>query len=224
MKRRGRRRAGRTPREKALQRRSRHRPAKTRILIVGEGRETESNYFRGLRLEPAVQQKFVIVVKKGKGGSCLAAVQRALTEAEKAMARGEEFDEVWCVFDVERAGQREQVIEAQTLARQCGICLAISNPSFEVWLLASFVRTRRSFADANEVIKELNKHWRRQWDQDYAKNDEQVYERLADRIRTAIANARTVREQDWAASAEIVDCNSATDVYRLVERLLGPLG
>ena len=32
---------------------------------------------------------------------------------------------------------------------------------------------------------------------------------------------RAVREEDWAASAEIVDCNSATDVYRLVERLLG---
>jgi hypothetical protein len=192
----------------------------TPILIVCEGRETEPNYFRGLCEEETVRQTFKVVVKKGKGGSGLAVVQQAITEFEKAVGRGEEFDQVWCVFDVEQAGQREQVIDARTLAERHQIRLALSNPSFECWLLAHFVRTKKVFADCDKVIEVLNKHWRREFKQDYGKNDEQLYARLANRTRTAIDNGRKVREQDWASSPDIVDCNSATEVYRLVEHLL----
>jgi hypothetical protein len=208
--------------EKTLQRRSRRRSEKTRILIVCEGKETEPNYFRGLRDEEVVRQNFSVVVQKGKGSSCVAVVEQAIAELEKAANRGENFDEVWCVFDVEQAGQREQVNKARTLASQHQIQVALSNPSFEVWLLAHFVRTKKFFADCDKVIAELNKYWRSEFKRDYEKNDEQLYTRLADRTRTAIANARKVREQDWASPSDIVDCNSATDVYLLVERLLGP--
>lgn len=223
MKRRRRRRGGkRTRGEKRLQRRSHHLPKKTRLLIVCEGRETEPNYFEGLRDEAAVRRSFSVVVQKGKGGSRLGFVQQAIAQQDKAAARNEHFDEVWCVFDVEQAGQQEQVVKARALADEHGIQLALSNPSFECWLLAHFIRTKKAFAGADKVIEELNKHWQSEFERDYEKNDEQLYTRLADRTRTAIDNARKVRKQDWASSPDIVDCNSATDVYRLVERLLGP--
>ncbi len=223
MKRRRRGRGGkRTPGEKPLRRRPRHRPEKTRLLIVCEGKETEPNYFRGLREEETVRQRFSVMVQEGKGGSCLAVVQQALAEQEKAAARWRAFDEVWCVFDVERIGQRHQVMKVRTLAGQHGIRLALSNPSFECWLLAHFVKTSRPFADSAKVIEALNKHWRTAFERDYEKNDEQLYARLRGRTQTAIANARSVRKQDRAFSSEIVDCNSATAVYVLVERLLAP--
>ena len=112
--------------EEALRRRSRHRPEKSRILIVCEGRETEPNYLDGLKKEQAVARDFIIEVKKGKGGSCLAVVQQAIAERDKGAARRKDFDEVWCVFDVERAGQRGQGSEARALAGQCEIQLALS--------------------------------------------------------------------------------------------------
>ena len=213
----------RTRGERALQRLSRHRPEKTRILIVCEGRETEPNYFRGLRDEEAVRQNVTVVVQRGKGGSCLAAVQQAIAELEKAAARGEDFDEVWCVFDVEQAS-RPQVIKARTLAARHAIRLARSNPCFECWLLAHFVRTKGSFAHCDEVIEQLNKHWRRQFGRDYAKNDEQLYTRLAGRTQRGLDNARMVRIQDWPSCPDILGCNSATDVYLLVDLLLTPSG
>jgi len=222
MTRRGRESGGKRPRgENTLRRRSRRLPQKTRILIVCEGRETEPNYFRGFRDEEAARQNFSVVVQKGKGGFCLAVVQQAIAEKEKAAARGENFDEVWCVFDVEQASQREQLSAAQTLAGKNEIQLALSNPCFEVWLLAHFIRTKKSFAGCDKVIKELNKHWRREFGQDYEKNDEQLYARLASRTRAATDNARNVREQDWATSPDVADCNSVTTVHLLVGRLLG---
>src|SRR5262249_31660826 len=153
-------------------RRSHHRPAKTRVLIVCEGRETEPNYFRGLREEEAVRQNFAVEVKKGKGGSCLMVVQQTIAEPDKAAARREEYDEAWCVFDVEQGGQGAQVSNARTLADRQGIRLAASNPSFEVWLLAHFVRTRRAFHNCDAVIEELNKHWQPAFGRNYQKNDE----------------------------------------------------
>jgi hypothetical protein len=208
-------------RAKVLQRRSRRRPEKARILIVCEGKETEPNYFRGLRDQEAVRQRFTVTVQKGKGGSCMAVVEQAVAEKQKAAARMESFDEVWCVFDVEQVGQRDQVIDAQTFAASHEIRLALSNPAFECWPLAHFVRTKRYFAYCHKVIEELNKYWRREFKTDYDKNDEQLYARLATRTGIAIDNSRKVREQDWASSLDIVDCNSATEIYLLVERLLG---
>jgi hypothetical protein len=209
-------------RRTGLKRRSFHRKEKARTLIVCEGKETEPNYFRGLRQEDAVRERFNVVIQTSKGGSCLAVVERALQEMNKATSRGEAYDDVWCVFDAEHASQKEQVIEAQSLATANGMRLAISNPSFEVWLLAHFLRTKRSFADCDRVIQELNKYWQREFNRDYDKTDERLYFLLANRTQTAIGNAQRVREQDWALSSDIVECNSATDVYLLVNRLLGP--
>src|SRR5438034_10846144 len=132
MKRRGRGSGGKKTRgEKTLQRRSRHRPEKTRLLIVCEGRETEPNYFRGLRDEEAVRERFVLEVRKGRGGSPMNAVEKAIEEIEKATKRGERFDEVWCVIDVEHTGQNFQLNQARVLAGRHQINLALSNPSFE---------------------------------------------------------------------------------------------
>ena len=98
MKRRGRGSGGkRTRGEKTPHRPSPQRSEKTRILIVCEGRETEPNYLHGLRDEEVVRQNFIVEVRKGKGGSSLAVVQQAIAERAKAAARGEDFDEVWCV-------------------------------------------------------------------------------------------------------------------------------
>jgi len=75
-----------------LRRRPGFRREKTRVLIVCEGRETEPNYFRGLRDEPAVRDRFVLEIRKGRGGSPTNAIQKALEDIDKAQKRGEQFD------------------------------------------------------------------------------------------------------------------------------------
>jgi hypothetical protein len=76
------------------------------------------------------------------------------------------------------------------------------------------------------VVGELNRHWQPTFDRDYEKNDKDVYAKLADRTRTAVDNARTVREQDHGNQNDVVECNSSTEVYRLVTQLLAepPVG
>ncbi len=73
---------GRKPRRLAPTQR-----ARKRVLIVGEGQETEHNYFSGLGADPRVKRVFVVLVKRGAGGSAADVVQIAQREIERDRKR-----------------------------------------------------------------------------------------------------------------------------------------
>ena len=203
--------------------RGRAKKRKSPILIVGEGRKTEPNYFRELRLEEFVKAKFAVEVKKGKGGSRCGIVQNAIKLREHS---DQDYDETWCIMDIEQLDteeKRRDFEDAGKLAEDNKIKLCLSNPAFEVWLLAHLTRTCRQFNNCDAVILELNKkkHWRTVSKVDYDKSDRNNYARIRKLTPTAIANAKAVREKDHQGKTDIADCNSATEVYKIVSKLLG---
>jgi hypothetical protein len=126
-------------------------------------------------------------------------------------------------MDVEVPGNKEHLADlakAITLSHKNGIVLYLSNPAFEVWLLAHFKRIAKSFIDCDAVITALNKHWRKSFRQGYKKNDRQIYTRLEDKTQDAITNAKWVRETHHCNEPNIVKCNSSTDFYKVVQKLL----
>ena len=204
-------------------RRPGRRPLKTLLLIVGDGEQSEPNYFRGLREEPAVREGFAIQVHGAAAGDPVSTVKSAIKEIERDRLSGYEFDAVYCVLDVEAEGENPLLPRARRLAAEHGIQVILSNPAFEVWLLAHFERTASPFQHAGAAIRRLNKHWRVQFSQSYEKADEALYPRLAGRTRTAIDNAKWVRAVHFAGRQDTAECNSATEVYGLVE-YLRPVG
>lgn len=110
------------------------------ILVVCEGEVTEPAYVEGFRLAHGATT--VRVQVESPGGDPKALVERAAAlrdkaelEARRARDRNLRFDEVWCVFDVDR---HQRLEEATREADRSGIRLAISNPCFELWLLLHF--------------------------------------------------------------------------------------
>jgi hypothetical protein len=202
-------------------RRSQRRPEKKTILIVCEGSVTERHYLDNLKRDDMVAQRFAVTVLKGRGGSRQQIVQRAVDRKNNHHA---DFDETWYLMDVERLEterSRQDLQAAIGLADQNHIKLCLSNPAFEVWILAHFIRSSRPFHDCAAVILELNRYWRPEFHIDYSKNDESIYMRIADRTTDAIANAKAVREGDHRDQRHLSDYNSATEVYRLVAKLVG---
>ena len=197
------------------------RPVKITILIVGEGQKTEPNYFRELKLEDNVTAKFSLTVKKGHGRSPGGVIEEALRYKLQAENRGEYYDEVWCVLDVEGPDKHESLERAVVVARRNDITLCLSNPCFEVWLLAHFVRRSRAYNDCDSVIVQLNNHWQRLCGQNYRKNDEHIYLRVSSLTQTAIENAKQVREIDHRDIINTAEANSSTEVYKLVSYLIG---
>ncbi|NQT88367.1 RloB domain-containing protein [bacterium] len=194
---------------------SRGRPVKTRILIVGEGK-TEKEYFYALKQEDGVHRHFAVTVKNAGGFGPEAVVKVAIRESGKS---SKEYDEVWCVLDVETRSHRESLNRAVALAKNNKnkkIKPVLSNPCFEVWILAHFEKTARAFIGCSAVEKVVNKHWKREFGQAYKKGDD-PFGKLVDRTAGAIANARWVRETHHKGESDTADCNSSTDAYRLVE-------
>jgi hypothetical protein len=207
-----RRRSGSSRRQHASRRR------KTTVLIVCEGRETERNYFDQLKRDEPTRQNFAITVKRGKGGSRQQIAQFAVDRRNDG---GDDYDHVWCVMDVESPEDLDAMRRALELLEANSISAALSNPAFEVWLLAHFEKTGKCFLNCDQVIAQLTKHWQTQFSADYDKADAQIYQRLAPLTEQAIANAKWVHETHHAPKSCIIDCNSATDVYRLVGPLRG---
>ena len=202
-------------------RRGQRRKAKRTILIAVEGKVTERLYFDALKRTDVVKEHCAVTIISGKGGSRLRIAEEAIGKRDDSEG---DFDEAWLVLDTERLTSAEAMADfrkAKTLAKKKGFSVAASNPSFEVWLLAHFTRSARQFADANAVISELTQHWRKTFNREYGKGDEAGLREITARTQDALLHARDVRQKHHGAKSDICDCNSATELYLLVERLLG---
>ncbi len=165
--------------------------------------------------------RFALTITEGPGQSARDIVDWAAKKREQAKRRMQEYDEVWCILDVETPDHRKTLEEALRTAQEHGIQVCLSNPCFEVWLLAHFEKTHKAFGDFNGVLRSLGKHWEKHFPNDYEKNDEDLFRKLSAFTDDAIANAKWVREKHHGLSKKVVDCDSSTDVYRLVEHLTG---
>ena len=192
------------------------------ILIQCEGQETEPNYLDALCRSPAIRDRFTITVKGGTGKVATAIINAAIQERNRQRTRGESYDEVWCVLDVEDRSRQDNLNQAISAAQKEGFTLFLSNPCFEVWLIAHFERISRAFLDGKQAEAHLERtHWRPNFGCDYNKNDPRVYERLSSRLDAAIANAEWVLEKHHQQGSS-KDANSSTDVYRLINVLRTP--
>ncbi len=200
-------------------RRGPSRPQKTTVLIVCEGKETERNYFDQLKRDEPTRRHFDITVKRGKGGSRQQVAQFAIDRKNDIDTN---FDQVWCVMDTEGPKEMDATRRALELLNANSITPALSNPAFEVWVLAHFEKTGTGFLDCDQVIDKLNGPWKNHFSADYDKADQRIYQRLSTFTDRAIEHAKWVHEHHHGLGKCIIECNSATDVYRLVGRLRAP--
>ena len=129
---------------------------------------------------------------------------------------------MWCVIDTEvpaNDGERRSLLNAVELAATENVNLALSNPAFEVWLLAHFKRTSQSFGSSRAARDELNIHWKQSFQKSYQKNADDIFSLLNDRVAKAIDYASKVRNVDHRGKSSIIDCNSSTDVFILAKML-----
>jgi hypothetical protein len=200
---------------------------KRRVLIVGEGRETEYNYFVGFRNLNGTQLDATatsLSVKRGKGGDPRAIVEHAVKEAGNFQPDPERGDRVFLLLDTEGQERVEDLPRAERLAEENGIEIVHSSPAFEYWLLCHFDDIPRSrFENCDAVIAELNKktRWKTVCKTDYAKADPDVFPRLAKRLDTARDQALKIDLHYLKSNDTVRRANPSTQVYELIAILVG---
>lgn len=115
-------------RQSTLRRRDAGRRSRVRLLIVCCGARTETQYLDSLRRHFPGSPIAMRVKSNVDSPSGLVAYAAKLRDQEAG-----QFDEVWCVFDVDDFAADVEV--AVVAAARAEISLAISNPCFEFWLL-----------------------------------------------------------------------------------------
>jgi len=144
----------------------------------------------------------VVVEVRQRG---VAPEQLVKTATEFVRRSPRDYDEVWCVFDVDQFDIREAVRRA----REREVNLAISNPCFELWLLLHFERCNSHLRDYEAVVVRLKRHL-----PDYDKAVD--FRHFEGRVATAVQNAKSLD-----ASGTDHDKNPSTSVWRLVETIVG---
>ena len=200
------------------ERRKRDIPVKRTVFVQGDGKETEFQYFMGLRQHPVVKSLVKLTTRPGVGRLPITAVTRVIDRLE---GRREVYDELYCVVDTEGNAESEDLQEAGVLAAKHNIELIRSHPSFEVWLLAHFDKDARIALNWQEAKDLLNPHWQKRMGREYDKADSAVRTGLADLTHQAIANARGIYQRVFNSDEVLSDDTCWTEVYKLVAHLLG---
>ncbi len=195
------------PRHK-FQRRVDERAKQPAILIVCEGTRTEFYYFRALKEDFSLRSVHI----KPIGRDPLSLVRAAAHEA-----RAQGINQVWCVFDHEFAPQNVQFAPAVVEAEDRGFRLAVSNPSFEFWLLLHYVPSTGQFDDNDQLEEALRARCPQ-----YEKNWKGCYEELRPLQPQAIANADLVLAHHQRTDPGTRFPHPSTNVHQLVQRLATP--
>ncbi|MEU4043462.1 RloB family protein [Streptomyces antibioticus] len=124
---------------KPLNRKTKEKPVNRKILVYFEGEVTERLYINGLR--KILRNRPVHIDPGNSNGEPLSLVRSAIKRA-KEVRRGDAYDDVWCLFDVETP-PHGSLASALSLASKNSVQCAVSNPCFELWLLLHAVPCQR---------------------------------------------------------------------------------
>lgn len=193
------------------------RQAPANYLIVCEGKKTEPNYFNGLKKK--INEKYgskvdVLIPNievKGTGMNTTSLVkytQKTVNHANKV------YGQVWVVFDKDDYNDEQFNLAIEN----CNYKVAWSNPNFELWLLSHFKKVNRCISK-DDVLQELSKEFQKNGLGDYAKNDEDIFNKVTSegKLHTAIRNCEYMEELNKCEQAS--QRNPMTKVYKIVDGL-----
>ncbi|MFE4975848.1 RloB family protein [Kitasatospora sp. NPDC056651] len=183
--------------ETSLSRRPGHRESRQRLLVVCGAKVTERDYLQGLKSSARNSAVSLKIVEHPRSPSQVVDHAALLRD----QARGE-YDETWCVLDVDQFVDLE---EAMAGARRKNIEVAFSNPCFELWLLLHFAEHSRQAHSYRELAPYLDQHFAAGYEKTGMK-----FARYEPHWRSAVNRAR-----ELAPSGDEHKVNPSTGMWRL---------
>jgi RloB-like protein len=174
------------------------RRVRRQVLVFSCGRRTEPAYLNGLQRGSDLAVALTVKHK------AVEPHRLVLAASDFARRHPDQYDEVWCVVDVDDY----DIGRAVRLAGQAGVQLALSNPCFELWLLLHHADCRAHCTGYDDVVSRLKKHV-----PTYDKSRLNFADYAAG-VRGAVKRAR-----DLDPTGADHRLNPSTSVWRLVERL-----
>jgi hypothetical protein len=184
------------------------------FLVVCEG-QTEEWYFNSFPVQTA------LVVAKGIGMS-----KYNLVEKARRMAKEADYDEVWCVFDLDFTpntnGQIEDFNKAVYVDNGKKFRCAYSNDAFELWIYLHY-----NYSEMNQLrgfyYEQISQYWSMNYERDGKSQtfSKTIYQRLKNDENASQENAISRAKQLFEIHRNNTPHlqNPVTTVFELVEKL-----
>lgn len=204
--------------QQALQRKAPCREPYDRVLIVCEGKKTETTYLADLKKDHGLSSANVIVAKNTEGSAPKNVVAQALRLYRESDA---DYDRVFCVIDRDEHPTFDGAIETVRQAADSGVPIEaiVSNPCIEVWFSLHFspystaaIIRRGNKSPGDCAVKKLKEHM-----PSYEKSITGLYDLLKPHMEQAINYAeRLLKHHDNVQG----DRNPSTQFHQLVTYLI----
>lgn len=189
--------------------------APANYLIVCEGKQTEPNYFNGLKKK--INEKYgnkidVLIPQievKGMGKNTKDLVKYT---SKFVNYSNKEYGKIWVVFDKDDYND-EQFDNA---IANCDYNVAWSNPNFELWLLLHF-RKVNNYISKDDIFEYLDKEFQRNKLGNYEKNADKIFEKVSKNngLIKAIENSKNLELLNNEVERPSKN-NPMTMVYKIV--------
>ncbi len=191
-----------------LYKKKKKRTVQNKILIVCEGEKTEPLYFKSF----PINYGEIEVKVAGIAMNTLSLVNKTIELKKNATKKGEEYNQIWCVFDKDSFPDSD-FDNAIKKAKAHNFRLGFSNEAFELWFLLHF-----EYYNYPMPRKDYEKKINEKINKKYKKNI-LIYKDILECQENAIDNAKRLYEQKLSERLPFSKCNPITTVFLLVEEL-----
>ncbi|MCK5848078.1 MAG: RloB domain-containing protein [Caldisericia bacterium] len=178
------------------------------IICEGKKRKSEYAYFSSFIKSLCFNEYRIKLVYTDKNtGKELVQVAKQSKEFKNDLA--------WIVYDKDGYTLHPQTFND---ARQCNVEIAFSSISFEYWILLHFKYTSRAFSNSEELIKYLLEDFNFNYD----KGDEDVYDKIkldTNRAKTHAKRIQKYQEKAHTIGTPIYNFNPYTNINDLIEQI-----
>ena len=181
-------------------------------IIITDTKETEKNYFEGLKKSFSIelQKHIVIQVKKA---STKDLVKTCLEE----VSEDPQYRQPWIIFDRDQVSDFDEIIET---AGNNDINVGWSNPCIELWFSAYFGEMP-TFAGSPQCVSHFKKLFEQKTGTEYTKAIAEIYKKLNNNgdENNAIRIAKTQHKNMVNSCSKPSQMDSTTTLYILVEEI-----
>ena len=187
-------------------------------IIITDAKETEKNYFEGLKKSIPVELQDKVVIKTKK-----VEVNNFINVALQEQNLIPNFAEPWIVFDRDRVINFNNILKE---AERNGISVAWSNPCIEIWFFAYFGRMP-TIPESSACCNEFNELFKKHYGYEYDKADRDIFEKLRTKgdLEQAITIAQSrykqhLRDKADCSPSDYIPC---TTMHEVVSEILGKI-
>lgn len=199
------------------------------VAVEGESTEPEDDYLTFLNREFGSERQFLIHPLYKRNGMSPSRVVAMALEQRHEVASDDTRVQLWALFDRD---QHRDVPQAMRLAREGGVHVAFSHPSFDLWLLLHFTDVSGQQGGSSRIIHEKLRQYA-EFEAFDSHGDKSVGVRRAQALRgkhaTAVKRARRLVDDcptgdcsasdGHAAGCDPLRRDPSTDVWQLVVAL-----